>query len=342
MNKMIISGLVAIIFMVGCTQKIEESSVNKIENIAVITASVESYLPSKKYSGAMQANQEANLGAMLPGRVEKIFKEIGEDVQKGDLIAELSGEFLAQAKIEYKTYKKDYERMSRLHEKGSVSELDYDHIKAKYEATKEKYEMVKKSTEIRALFNGTIADLMVNEGENYLFVPSLEIGYSHTPGIVKLVNTDQIKIEIDVNEKDISDIKIGQKATITGDAFVDETFEAVVSNIKPTLSHLTRSATVELKLNNSDHRIMPGMFAHVELYFPSKEEVMIPRQCIFKLNGTGESFVYIIENNVAHRRVIKILADLSDVVAVANVNVGERVVAEGKTKIFDGDSVSVK
>ena len=119
--------------------------------VAVALATEKEYTPQLTYTGTVFAAREANLGASLPGKVERILFTEGQHVSKGDLIVELSDEMLTQAQIEYETIKKDYERVSRLREKGSISEMEYDHIRAKYEASKAKTEMIRKNTEFTLL-----------------------------------------------------------------------------------------------------------------------------------------------------------------------------------------------
>ena len=171
---------VATLVFFGCKSGNDEKA-NVEANIPLVsTVKVQekSFNPKLSFTGTVFANKEANLGATLPGRVEKIFFEEGQSVRKGDLIVELSDEMLTQATIEYETIKKDFERVSRLREKGSISEMEYDHVKAKFEASKAKVEMVRKNTQVYAPFSGVIVERMMEEGEVYFINPGLEPGYS--------------------------------------------------------------------------------------------------------------------------------------------------------------------
>ncbi|MEA3318047.1 MAG: efflux RND transporter periplasmic adaptor subunit, partial [Bacteroidota bacterium] len=239
-NLYLVILLLATVF--SCTKKEKSESV-KTENIIPITTikSVEKeYSPILNYTGTAFANKEANLGTTLPGRVEKTFFAKGTKVKKGALLVQLSNELYSQALIERNTLAKDYNRVDRLRKKGSVSVQDYDHVKAKYEAAKEKTEMMRKSSEIRAPFDGTIVDYLVNEGENFLFSPSFKAGYSHTSGIVQLMQLNIIKIKININEKDIAKIKNGQDAKIVFDAYPKDIYKGNINSINPILSTLTR------------------------------------------------------------------------------------------------------
>lgn len=164
-NKLHLLAISALV-LYSCGSK-QEETVTEAETVKVITVKAEerSYTPTKVFSGTVFANREANLGAALPGKVERIFFEEGQTVKKGDLIVELSDEMLTQAEIEYQALKKDYERVSRLREKGSISEMEYDHVKAKFEASEAKTQMVRKNTQVYAPFSGTLVERMMEEGE---------------------------------------------------------------------------------------------------------------------------------------------------------------------------------
>ncbi len=74
------------------------------------------------------------MSTAFPGRIESLKVSRGAHVFKGQLVAELSDEMLIQAVVAYETLKTDYERLTRLLAKGSVSQVDFDHLKAKFEA----------------------------------------------------------------------------------------------------------------------------------------------------------------------------------------------------------------
>lgn len=300
------------------------------------------FSPELEYSGTAFANKEANLGTAIPGRVEKIHFNVGEHAQKGDLIVELSSELYTQALIEKNTLKKDFERVSRLRDKESLSEQDYDHVKAKYDATVAKTEMMKKNSQIVAPFSGTIVDHIVKEGENYLFAPSLKVGYSMTSGIVKLMQLDIINVEIEVNEKDISKIKKNQQAQVIFDAYPEKTFVGQVVTVEPILSTLTRTVKVKIKIENKDLLIKPGMYSKVKIKLPKEKAVFVPLESIYRQPGTGNDFVFVVEKNVVRKMPVTRKYSLNDLVAVDGVNAQTTIAVGGKSKLIDGVKVEIK
>jgi membrane fusion protein (multidrug efflux system) len=334
--------LAFIVLALACTEQKNETKQSEIKIPITITKSVEKeYASTLDFSGTAFANKEANLGTAIPGRVEKVYFPEGKRVEKGELLVELSSELYMQALIERNTLQKDFERVSRLREKGSLSEQDFDHVKARYEASVAKTEMLKKNSEIRAPFPGTIVDYIVNEGENYLFAPSLKVGYSMTSGIVKLMQLDKLLIEIDVNEKDLSKLIIGQNAELVFDAYSDKVYEGAIAKIDPILSTMTRTAKVSIQIKNGDFLIKPGMYANVRIALPKQKAVFIPAQSIYRQPGTANDFVFVISENIAKKVAISRLYNVDENVAISGIGPDVIIAVAGKNKLSDGVQVTV-
>lgn len=334
-----------ILIFAGCKQSnnTTEDTTDNAVRVTTVKSTELKYHPEKTYSGSSSPLKEANLGTTLPGKVEKIHYEEGEYVTKGTLLVELSAELYAQALAKKNTLEKDFNRIKRLREKGSVTQQKYDHIKAKYEAAKAKARMMKENCEVRAPFSGIIADYLVKEGENFMFSPGLKPGYSHTSGIVQFMKLSRLKIKIDVNEQDLSQIEKGQTASVRFDAFPDTTFEGRVSHIAPILSTATHSAKVEIAVDNRERKLKPGMFATVNIKMPERKDTFIPLQAIFRQTGTGNNYVFIVnDQNKAIRKPVTQLYTKEKQVAVKGIREDRNVVVHGKNKLKSGDKVIVE
>ncbi|MFC2152558.1 efflux RND transporter periplasmic adaptor subunit [Bacteroidota bacterium] len=334
--------LVVLITFLSCKENYKKELEKNSKITVVVAKSLEKeFTPVLSFSGTAYANKEANLGTAIPGRVEKIHYDEGQKVEKNDLLVELSSELYMQAIIERNTLKKDFERVSRLYEKGSLSEQDYDHVKAKYDASVANTEMMRKNAEIRAPFSGVIVDHIVNEGENFFFAPSLKPGYSMTSGIIKLMQLNILNIEIDINEKDISKIHKGQKATVVFDAYPHKTYEGEIVAIDPILSTLSRTVKAKISIRNNDLIIKPGMYAKVNIELPKIKAVFVPNESIYRQPGTGNDFVYIIKEDIARRIPIKRIYTVEELVAIKGLDPNESIVVAGKNKLSDGMSVVI-
>lgn len=342
-TKFLVFTIALALALIACkSEEIREDSKSDTPIVTVVLAKEVTYSPTLEYSGTALANREANLGAALPGKVERIFYNQGDKVQHGDLIVELSDEMLTQAEVENHALKKDFERVKRLRDKGSVSEMEFDHLKAKLDASNAKVEMVRKNTRVFAPFAGTVMERMMEEGEVYFLNPGLDPGYSMRSGIVRLMQLDPIKIQFDVNEKDLAQVKIGLEAEVTFDAYPNKSYSGKISSLKPMLSTMTRTAPAEILIKNATGEIMPGMFARISLTLPEQNAVFIPLKCIARTLGTGEDFVWVLNDSIASRVVVNRIYALGDMIAVTGLNPNDKVIAEGKNRVSNGQTVEVK
>jgi membrane fusion protein, multidrug efflux system len=337
-----LSLLLTAIFVTGCSNT-KENEIKSVDPLMVYTAESkeDTYQPGLNYSGVALPFQEANLGTPLPGRVEKVFYKTGDYVKKGALIVRLSHDLLEQSNAELDAINKDYERVKRLHEKGSLTQQDLDHMTAKQKATQAKNDMFMSFSEIRAPFAGKLVGFLVNEGEVFVIAPGLKPGYSMTSGIVRLMNMDKIKVCIEVNEKEYALIQQGMKARVSFDALPEKVYQGSVKRKDDYLSTMTHTAEVEVLVDNPGELIKPGMFSRVSLELKEQSAVFVPQEAIFKLEGTGEEFVYSVDKSVVHRLAVRRGGFKEDLVAVDGLEAGMEVLTTGLRKVKDGDRVTV-
>lgn len=343
--KPLIITATSLLLLLSCSRQNNSEVTNPEDQripVKIAKAELREHTPAIDLTGTAFPDREANLGAALPGRVEKIYFPAGSTVKKGDLLVSLSGELYTQAQVELYTVSKDYERVSRLSEKGSITQQEYDHVKALYEAARSRMEMMKKNAEIIAPFSGTITEYLVQEGENFFFNFNLDPGYSSTSGILRLMKLDPVQVEAEVNEKDLQGIRIGLKAQINFDAIPDSTFTGEVSSVKPALSTLTHTATIRIRTDNGTGIIRPGMFAHVRINLASSRAIAVPRNALVRQPGSADEFLFIAENDVVRKiRSERIWSD-NMWVGVRGIPAGTAIVTAGKEKLHDGSLIEIR
>ncbi len=343
MKKQLIFPLAVLVLLSACNGKKQEAEKQETIYVSTVKAGTVTYRPLLGFPGNVLANMEASLGATLPGRVEKIAYPEGSKVQKGAILAELSGEMLIQAEVEYDAIKKDYERIARLKDKGSVSQMEFDHLKAKLDASEAKVAMMRKNTQVIAPFSGTIVDIFVKEGENYSLLPSIDQqNMTVKTGIMRLMQLNPVKITFDINEKDLSRIKTGQEVSLSVDAFPGRQFRGKIRSIKPFLSAVSRTAEATVEVYNPDYALKPGMYANVNIELPVASGLMVPVSAISHQAGTSGDHIFIIQNNLAHIIAIRQLQTMHDTAIVEGITTDMMIVSSGKTKLREGVSVVVK
>jgi multidrug efflux pump subunit AcrA (membrane-fusion protein) len=159
--------------------------------------------------------------------------------------------------------------------------------------------------------------------------------------ILRIVNMDQVKVVVNVIERDFSKIKLNQRAKISVGAYPDETFTGKITLISPTINPVTRTASVEIIIPNRDHRLKPGMFAQVDIIIREKDDaILIPTYAVLEQSDVNK--VFILANGKAASQVVRLGADQGELVeVVSGVDVGDSLVVAGHHKISSGEAVRV-
>ena len=163
-----------------------------------------------------------------------------------------------------------------------------------------------------------------------------------TAPIFEIVNIDTVKASVDVIEAQLSQLALNQQALIEIDG-IAHPMSGTVTFISPTLQAMRRTATAEIRIDNPDGTLKPGMFAKVTV--PVKvhtDAILISRASLIDDANTRTQNVFVVENGVSERRPIKIGLSRGGEVEVLNgITEGDAVVTAGQHSLKDGESVRV-
>ena len=169
----------------------------------------------------------------------------------------------------------------------------------------------------------------------------LDIGSNVTPqsSVALVINMDKVKIELSVTEKYLPKIKLGQDALIKVDAWPNEEFTGKVTKISPVLDLTTRTAPIEIILDNPGYRLQSGMFAKVSLILSERKDVpVIIKEAV--IGKEPNTYIYIVENNKAVlKKVVLGLRQGPYYEVSAGLKAGDAVVIMGQQRLFDGAQV---
>jgi membrane fusion protein (multidrug efflux system) len=185
---------------------------------------------------------------------------------------------------------------------------------------------------VESPIDGTVGNIYVDIGTSVS--PQTPVGL--------VVNMDVVKVRINVTEKDLPKIKVGQPAKIKIDAYPDEVFQGVVERVSPVVNLASRTALAEITIPNSDYRLKPGMFARINILIGQKQGVLIiPRDAIIRENSSHYVFV-IKQGNKVERRMIETGLNENNKFEVASgLSEGELVVTMGNTLLKEGSLVKM-
>jgi len=170
---------------------------------------------------------------------------------------------------------------------------------------------------------------------------NVEVGQSASPAmpVATIASfSDRIRVKAAVSDADLPYVKTGATADVSISALPDQVFSGRVTRISPIVDPASRSATVEITLSNSQHRLVPGMTASVRLVLERREHVVtVPLGALFAADRTRAVTV---NGTTARVRTIQVgLVGDALVEIVSGIQPGDKVATTGKERVQDGDVV---
>ena len=193
---------------------------------------------------------------------------------------------------------------------------------------------------IRAPFAGYIAERNLDPGA---YVSGTTASTSTmSRGILSVHDVETVRTLIEVVEKDVPLVKVGQRADVRAEAYPNEVFEGTVTRIVQALNRATRTMTVEVDLPNKDHRLKGGMFARVEvLVGKHPQAIQIPLDAVSRLEES--QYVYVVKDGKAHQVPVELGARAENRVEVVKGLAGdEQVIVSGKDLVSEGAAVQMQ
>ena len=172
---------------------------------------------------------------------------------------------------------------------------------------------------------------------------NFDLGSMAVPNVAlfEIVQMEQLKVIINVIESDLAKISLGREVTINVDVSNTDIFGEII-RISPTLDLVSRSASVEIKVDNTIGQLKPGMFAKVNIPVEVRENVvLIPRSALIGSQKEQSSVFVVDENNTGQRRQVKLGLSQGDIVEVDGIDDGDRVIVAGQFSLKSGDLVRV-
>jgi RND family efflux transporter MFP subunit len=354
-----------ILFGSGCTRS--DSSNSEAEEkipVEVTTVQLGDVVQSLSYNGDIKAEYEVKVFSKIPDRIEKFFVDESDIVKKGAPIAKILATTIEQgvrqaeailiaAQAQAANLRLEYDRALRLSKENAMSQQQFDAIKTQYESVQAQVEQAQaalasaKSQLNDALVTAPITGII---GKRYY-----DAGDMANPAdpLVTIVQMDRVKIEFDATEVDLGRLSVGQPAAITVKAYPDQLFTGKVDKISPVLDPTTRMAEVDVIVDNPDRKLMPGMYAQVEVTTGTISNVMVvPRYAAIE-NTTMESvngddqvvknyFVFVVDSNTAVQKKLDVsYVNHKSLAVKSGIKVGDQLVTEGQNNLRDGMPVSV-
>ena len=345
LTKLVLSLTATALIFTGCKQKEVGNETTNVKSSVVQVKTMQlterEVSRSINYTANLSPFEEVYCAPATPGRIETIHVAIGSHVGKGSVLAQMDQTQLKQAEIQLQTLETDYNRILQLHEKGSISEQQYDQMKAQYEVAKTNVKFLRENTQLLAPISGIVTGKYFENGELYSGAPNTAAGKA---AIVTIQQINPVKAFINVAESHFPSISKNTKVALSCDLFPNEKFEGVIYRIHPTIDAMSRTFIVEVSIPNKDEKLRPGMYGTVSLDVENMTSLMVPSIAVLKQQGTNERLVYTVENGKAKRVFVETGARYDDLVEIQskNLKLGDKIIVVGQSKVVDGTAVEVK
>ncbi len=333
-KNLVLSMIVLSMMFISCGKQEKKEVSDKAEKIKVKIAAVEKrdIDQTMKFSATVEPDVKNNIAPAAPGRIRKIFVEVGASVTKGQKLAQMDAANLSNLETQIENFRKSYNRVSELFAVGGASQQDLDNAKMQLDVAETNLRNLSENTYLLSPITGIITARNYDEGDMYT---------GQMP-IMTVMQINPVQLKINISESYYSKIKLGMPVDITIDVFGDEIFNGKVTLIYPTIDERTRTFATEVKLANNNHKVKPGMFARVQLNFGIENRIVVPDLSVVKQTGTGTRYVFIYNNGKVQLQAVELGKRLDDKFEILSGLKGdEQLVVSGQSKLVDGSEVEV-
>ena len=288
-------------------------------------------------NGTLEAENEVELVARTAGPITSLEAEEGDQVRSGQLLARIDDRE-ARNQVAVATVNRDeatlaFERAKTSWESGLVSQEAYDSAQSALEGAQAQLDAASLQlayTEIRAPFDALVVTRHIKLAQYVT---------QGTP-LFRISDFTPLLCRVEIPEKDLPRVHIGQSGRIVVEAFPDETYPAQVLRVRPTVDATTGTVTVTLEIDGRN-RLRPGMFASVYLQTETHPDALvIPRKALV-LDSIGDT-VFVLDGDTAVRREVRLGIREQDLVEVLEgLAQGEEVVVLGQEGLSDGTPVEI-
>jgi len=310
----------------------------KVESIPVAVEPVTKGILSEKVvaTGTLEASDVLTVVSETQGKIIKIYKEKGDRVASGDIIAKVDDEVIVAnvltAEANYAQYEKDVERLTRLSEENAVTKRDLEQATIGLKKAKADLITAKKAlsnTSIKTPIAGYINNDFITEGQ-------LVSGGTQ---ICEVVNNNKLKLNIKITEQEVYKISIGQAVEVNLSVFPGQKFTGKITAIAEK-ADVAMKFNVEITLNNNTTHLRSGLYAEATLPVKNSETLLINKASI--VGSMLNPVVFVVENGKAvKRQLVTGQSNNSQISVISGLTKGEKVIVSGQLNLKDGDDVKI-
>jgi len=374
-SLLIIIAILLVFAVSGCAGQ----SANKKVTVTTAVASNQELETKLEFSGVLLPNQTVDISSKIAGQVIALGSKVGSPVKAGEVLMKLDTESLngqlmqaeaglqsaraaAQSaeiqasisKTNLNTAQINYDRAKTLFESGAVSKSQLDDAQDKLNIATQQYANAAGPAQAQGAasintalasirnFNMQINNATIKSPLNGIITnQNINLGQVVSPGVtlISIVDTSILKMKSTVTQDKLPTLTIGQKMSIIIDSYPDRIFKGTITSIGPIAVSTGEVFPVEISMQN-EMGLMAGLSAHTSLINKTLG-IIVPTSSILQSNG--ESHVFVIKNEIASRRLVKIgIQNDNETQILEGLNAGERVAINNVSVLADKMPVNVQ
>ncbi len=318
------------------------------QTVSAAKAGYSAWQPKLEAIGTLRAVKGADLSLDMPGVVASISFKSGDDVEQGTPLLKLRVEddlaklvsLQAMAELSDVVYQRDQKQFKMQAVSQATLDTDAANLKNARAQVAQQQAIIDKKF-LRAPFAGHLGIRAVDLGQ-YLAAGTV---------IVTLQALDPIFVDFFVPQQSVDQVRLGQAVTVKIDAFKDQTFAGEISAINPKVDTGSRNVQIRATLKNPQHKLLPGMYATVDITTGSPQSYLTLPQTAITYNPYGDT-VYVVDGKaadatgkarlIARQTFVTTGPTRGDQVAVLKgIKEGDLIVTAGQIKLHNGSTILI-
>lgn len=324
-------------------------------NVQVATAEAAQSSNTQNFPGNVESNNQASLSTIVMGTVTDVPVSVGQNVQKGDVLARIKDDQIrankmqleanmVQAKANLENTEKNLNRIKNLYAEQSATSKELDDISTMYDIAKANVEALEASmrevnemleyTVIRAPFDGIVSRKFVSAGD--MAAPGHPLVAVADPGTLKITAT--------VPEKWIGRISEGDSVTVSVSAASISATDAILTAVSNAGDPMSRQYAIEAQITDPDiaGRLKTGMFAEISIRADGAQSLYIPTTALIQ-RGQLTGVYTVSDNNRTVLRWVRTGKTAEETIEIlTGLTPGEQYIASMEQPLQQGQLVTIQ
>ena len=338
----------AFVAIVGCSGRQESETTDLAIPVSIEDVKLKTIQQYVNTTGTAKATQEVTLSSEMAG-IYKILNnpatgrpfKLGDRVREGQVVIRLEDEeyvnniALSAKKLNLEISEQEYEKQKSLYEKGGVTLRELRN--AEVSATNAKYDYENAQVRLSKMniiapFSGVIVDMP-------FYTPGTRVN-SGSP-MYSLMSYDRMFLEINLPEKSISEVSLGQNVIITSYTLSTDTLKGLVTELSPAISTETRTFKGKLTIDNPDLKLRPGMFVKADIVVAQKDSAVVIPKNIMLSSGRGKVIFVVDQSTAMERRITTGIENQEYAEVISGLKENDRLVIKGFETLRNNSKVKV-